>query len=70
MVLPRESHSKEIRSKNKSLYENAATGVKCSYSSPPGDTDDGCLTTGEVTTKNSSSEKHIFGLAVLAGHFG
>ena len=30
MVLPQESHSREIRSKNKSVYENAGTGMEFS----------------------------------------
>ena len=30
MALPRESHSGEIRSKNKQVYENAVTGIKWS----------------------------------------
>ena len=30
MVLPRESHSKKIRSKNKSVNGNAVTGIWCS----------------------------------------
>ena len=30
MALPRESHSREIRSKNKSVYENAVMGMQWS----------------------------------------
>ena len=30
MALPRESHSRKIRSKNKSVYENAVTGIQWS----------------------------------------
>ena len=30
MAIPRESHSKEIRSKSKSVYENALTGIQWS----------------------------------------
>ena len=30
MALPRESHPREIRSKNKSVYENAVTEMECS----------------------------------------
>ena len=31
MALPRESHSMEIRSKDKSVYENAVTEIQWSY---------------------------------------
>ena len=30
MAFPRESHSREIPSENKSVYENAVTGIHCS----------------------------------------